>query len=157
MKTKTIITEISAGDLTDLFSAALCGSNYLSAGYDEQDTDDNDECFEDALARILLAGGAVQFADGYAEGCRYGSLESTLNEDGIAMYTIRLDDVMRGLERASDGTFNARPDVSASFADGNKRFARRSFNAFASDDSDWDATTADCLMQIILFDEIIYG
>jgi hypothetical protein len=47
--------------------------------------------------------------------------------------------------------------VNDTFADGNKEFARRSFNAFAFDDTEWDLTTADCLMQIILFNEIVYG
>jgi hypothetical protein len=64
---------------------------------------------------------------------------------------------MQGLERAANGTFNLRPDVGADFADRNAEFARRSFNAFAFDEQEWDLETADCLMQIILFNEIVYG
>jgi hypothetical protein len=64
---------------------------------------------------------------------------------------------MQCLKRAANGTFNLCPDVNDTFADGNKEFARRSFNAFDFDEREWDLTTADCLMQIILFDEIVYG
>ena len=57
---------------------------------------------------------------------------------------------MRGLERASDGTFKASTEMW-------RQDGRDAFRAFAYDTNDWDALTADCLMQIILFDEIVYG
>ena len=157
MKTETKITELNVEDLVDLFSTALYGSNYLTADYDDGiDTDDAD-CYEDVLAKILLNGGAIKVTDTYADGVHYGNLRYEFNEDYDATYHVRYIDIWRGLERAANGTFNLREDVGADFADRNEAFAKRSFNAFAYDEREWDAVTADCLMQIILFDEIIYG
>ena len=156
MKTQTKITELTKEDLSDLFSTAFYGSNYLSADYD--DTDDCDEdCYEDTMAMILLKGGTIKVTDGYADGCHYGKLPYQFNEDYDATYTLRLEDIIKGLERAANGTFNTRKDVSGDYADRNVAFAKRSFEAMAWNINDWDAITADCLMQIILFDEIIYG
>ena len=156
MKTRTKITELTKEDLSDLFSSAFYGSNYLSADYDDADDCDED-CYEDTMAMILLKGGTIRVTDGYADGCHYGELPYQFNEDYDATYTLRFIDILNGLERAANGTFNTRKDVSNDFADRNKEFGRSSFEAFAWNEREWDAITADCLMQIILFDEIIYG
>ena len=158
MKTQTKITELTKEDLSDLFSTALYGSNYLSADYD--DTDDCDEdCYEDTMAMILLNGGTIRVTDGYADGCHYGELPYQFNEDYDATYTLRLEDIIKGLERAANGTFNAgeNDEVIPDWKDRNIAFAKRSFEAMAWNEREWDALTADCLMQIILFNEIIYG
>ena len=157
MKTQTKITELTKEDLVDLFSTAFYGSNYLSVEYDESIEYDEDDCHEDIIANILLNGGAVKVTDSYADGCHYGNLQYQFNEDYDATYTLRLEDIIKGLERAANGTFNLRQDVGADYADRNREFAKRSFEAFAWNEKDWDAVTADCLMQIILFDEIVYG
>jgi hypothetical protein len=157
MKTQVTIKELTKEDLVDLFSTALYCSNYLSADYDEEmEQDDEDSC-EDVMAKILLNGGAIRITDEYADGCHYGELPYQFNEDYDATYTLRLEDVIKGLERAANGTFNLRQDVGADYADRNREFAKRSFEAMAWNEREWDLTTADCLMQIILFDEIIYG
>lgn len=160
MKTQTTITEITSEDLVNLLSGALYGSNYLSADYDDE-TEIGD-CYEEIMARILLNGGQINITDHYAEdGEVYGNLSCKVDEDEdgnlTTTYFVTLEDIKEGLQRAADGTFNTRSDVSADFSDGNTGFARRSFNAFAFDERDWDAITADCLMQIILFDEVVYG
>lgn len=157
MKTQLTITELTKEDLVNLFSTAFYGSNYLSADYEEAIEYDEEDCHEEILANILLNGGAVKVTDYYADGCHYGNLRYQYNEDYDATYYVRFIDIMQGLERAANGTFNLRPDVGTDFADRNAEFARRSFNAFAFDEQEWDLETADCLMQIILFDEIIYG
>lgn len=157
MKTQLTITELTKEDLVDLFSTAFYGSNYLSADYEESIEYNEEDCHEDIIANILLNGGAVKVTDSYADGCHYGNLRHQFNEDYDATYCVRYIDIMQGLEKAANGTFNLRPDVGADYADRNKEFARRSFNAFAFDEREWDLTAADCLMQIILFDEIIYG
>ena len=157
MKTQTKITELTKEDLVDLFSTAFYGSNYLSVEYDESIEYDEDDCHEDIIANILLNGGAVKVTDSYADGCHYGELPYQFNEDYDATYTLRLEDVVKGLERAANGTFNLRQDVGADYADRNMEFAKRSFEAMVWNEREWDLTTADCLMQIILFDEIIYG
>jgi hypothetical protein len=157
MKTQVTISEITQDDLVNLFSTAFYGSNYLAADYKDAIEYDEDDCHEEILAKILLNGGEILVTDYDADGCHYGNLRWEYNEDYDVTYHVRYEDIVRGLEKAGSGTFNARPDVSEDFADRNIKFAKSSFNAFAYDDTEWDLTTADCLMQIILFDEIIYG
>lgn len=157
MKTKTIIEDLTQEDLVNLISSAFYDSKYLSIEYDEPADSNDDDCYEDEIAKVLLNGGAVKVTDGYSEGCHYGNLRYEFNEDDEAVYYVRYIDIWKGLEKAANGTFNLREDVSADFADRNEAFAKRSFNAFAYDERKWDAITADCLMQIILFDEIVYG
>ena len=157
MKTQLTITELTKEDLVNLFSTAFYGSSYLSADYEEAIEYDEEDCHEEIIANILLNGGAVKVTDYYADGCHYGNLRYQYNEDYDVTYYVRFIDIMQGLERAANGTFNLRPDVGADFADRNAEFARRSFNAFAFDEQEWDIETADCLMQIILFNEIVYG
>lgn len=164
MKTQTTITELTKEDLVNLLSTALYGSNYLSAEYEESIEYDEDESHEEIMAGILLGFGKILITDHYAEdGEVYGDLPCEVKKDEdnegcwTTTYFVTLDDIMIGLTRAANGTFNTRPDVSDEYADRNIEFAKRSFNAFAFDEREWDYNTADCLMQIILFDEIIYG
>lgn len=165
MKTQTTITDLTTEDLVNLFSTAFYGSSYLSADYDEDKYDDVGDCYEEVMARILLDGGAIKVTDSYADGCHYGKLRWEFNEDYDAIYHVRFIDILQGLERAANGTFNTGINencfgtltMSKDYQDRNIEFAKRSFNAFAFDERDWDMVTADCLMQIILFDEIIYG
>lgn len=74
MKTEVKITDLTKSDLSDLFSTAFYGSSYLSADYEESITFDDDDCYEDKLADILLNGGTIQVTDTYADGCHYGDL-----------------------------------------------------------------------------------
>lgn len=165
MKTEVKITEITQEDLVNLLSSALYGSSYLSADYEESVEHDEDDCYEDIMAKILLHGGKIMVTDGYAEdGEVYGSLPCRVdkNEDegGLTTtYFVTLQDIMDGLTRAANGTFNAgeNDEYTPDWRDRNIEFARRSFNAFLFDEASWDALTADCLMQIILFDQIVYG
>ena len=163
MKTKTTITEITHEDLVNLFSTALYGSTYLSADYtieDKKSVDvSEDDCYEDIIAKILLSGKSVKVTDDYAEGCCYGSLpyrfQDKDDDDSSVIYCVTLDDIKRGLEKAADGTFNAGDNE---WAEQTKRSARVSFDSFMDEDAcDFDLVRADILMQIILFDEIIYG
>lgn len=158
MKTKTTITELSHNDLVNLFSTALYGSSYLSADYTIEDRKSVDVS-EDIIAKILLSGKSVEVTDDYAEGCSYGSLpyrfQDKDDDDSSVIYRVTLDDIKRGLERASDGTFNAGNDE---WTEQTQRSARVSFDSFMDEDRcDFDLVRADILMQIILFDEIIYG
>ena len=155
MKTKTTITELTHDDLVDLFSTALTGSSYLGADYEESIEYNEDACFEDILANILLHEGSIKVTDYYAEGEVYGSLPHEIDEDENVTYFVTYDDIKRGLERAADGTFNAGNDK---WTEQTKRSARVSFDSFMDEDTcDFDLVRADILMQIILFDEIIYG
>lgn len=155
MKTQTVISEITHDDLVNLFSTSLYGSNYLGAGYNYVPDLDAYDVFEDSLAATLLKGRHIRVTDYYAEGSSYGKLPREIDdEDGCVTYTVTLEDIKNALSRAADGTFNTR---SEKFADGERRFARKAFDSFLAEADDFDLTYADCLMQIILFDEIIYG
>lgn len=150
-----MITELSHNDLVNLFSTALYGSTYLDADYEEAVEHNEKDCFEDILANILLHDGSIKVTDYYAEGCVYGSLPHEIDERENVTYFVTYNDIKRGLERASDGTFNAGDDKWAERA---KRSAKVSFDSFMDEDAcDFDLVRADILMQIILFDEIIYG
>lgn len=156
MKTKTTITELTHDDLVELFSTALTGSSYLGADYEESIEHDEKDCFEDILANILLHGGCIKVNDYYSEGDVYGELPHELDEENeCTTYFVTYDDIKRGLEKAADGTFNAGNDK---WTEQTKRSARVSFDSFMDEDRcDFDLVSADRLMQIILFDEIIYG
>lgn len=156
MKTKTTITELTHDDLVELFSTALSGSPYLGADYEESIEHNEKDCFEDILANILLHGGCIKVNDYYSEGDVYGELPHELDEENeCTTYFVTYDDIKRGLERAADGTFNAGNDK---WTENTKRSARVSFDSFMNEEAcDFDLVRADILMQIILFDEIIYG
>ena len=156
MKTKTTITELTHDDLVELFSTALSGSSYLGADYEESIEYNEDACLEDILANILLHGGCIKVNDYYSEGDVYGELPHELDEENeCTTYFVTYDDIKRGLERAADGTFNAGNDK---WTKQTKRSAKVSFDSFMDEDRcDFDLVRADILMQIILFDEIIYG
>lgn len=156
MKTKTTITELTHDDLVDLFSTALYGSSYLTADYVEAINPCEEDCFEDTLAKNLLRGQTITIIDWYADGVTYGKLfHYKAGKDGEVAYEVGIEDIKRGLERASDGTFNAGNNE---WTEQTKRSARVSFDSFMDEEScDFDLVRADILMQIILFDEIIYG
>lgn len=163
MKAKTTITELSHDDLVNLFSTALYGSSYLSADYTIEDRKSidvsDDDCYEDIISKLLLSGKSIEVTDDYAEGCSYGSLpyrfQDKDDDDSSVIYSVNLESIKRGLERAANGTFNAGDDE---WTEQTKRSARESFDSFMDEDRcDFDLIRADMLMQIILFDEIIYG
>lgn len=157
MKTKTTITEITHDDLVNLFSTALYGSSYLGADYEESIEHDEEDCLEDIIANILLHGGSIKVIDYYADGCVHGSLphEYVDNDDeGEVVYVLTLDDIKRGLQHALDGTFK----LNRGYEIHERRMARKAFESFVDEESyDFDLSYADTLLQIILFDEIIYG
>lgn len=158
MKTKTTITELGHDDLVNLFSTALYGSSYLDADYEENACLEGLTCFEDKLARTLLCGGIVSITDYYSEGSAYGNLSYAEDEDENVTYFVSYEDIKRGLERAANGTFTITTNLGEDYVKGEKESAKRSFNSFADDGAvDFDLIRADILMQIILFDEIIYG
>lgn len=149
---KTIkIEDITHDDLVNLFSTALYGSTYLSVDYPDGDYDE-DDCYEDKIAKALLDGFSVNVIDTYAEGCVYGNLLHKIDEETEDVsYMVTLVDIKLGLEKAGSGTFKIN-------FDGEEEFAREAFESYVNEESlDFDLTYADCLMQIIVFGELIYG
>lgn len=164
MITRTAIEDITHDDLVNLFSTALYGSNYLGVSYGEKTPDcTEDDCLEDIIAKILLGGGTIKLIDLLADGNVMGELphdEPCKDEDemyGSVAYYVTLEDIRKGLEKSANGTFNTRPEVSEDFAKRNEMFAREAFSAYINESRFWDYTAADALMQVILYNEIVYG
>lgn len=141
MRTTDWINNIDHEALVDLFSTALSGSTYLACDYEPHPDLEDCECIEDKLAKSLLNGREIFLIDAEAEGESYGNLPCETSDDEymVARYTVTLEDIKEGLYRAS----RKEPKAFASFMD--------------RDNSDWDYCSADTLMQVILFGELIYG
>ena len=158
MKTQIKITDINHEDLVDLFSTALYDSLNFVAHYGNKDfakgLKEEDDCFEDVLAKIAMnakvANDKIKMYDMNAEdGEVYGSCACGTEEDKDydvvnTYYYIGIKEITKGLEAS---------------ANSNESYIRDAFNAFVNreEDSDWDAITADILMQMIVFGEVIYG
>ena len=84
------------------------------------------------------------------------SLNELDEENECTTYFVTYDDIKRGLEKAANGTFTIATRLGEDYVKGEKESARVSFNSFANEELDFDLIRADILMQIILFDEIIY-
>jgi hypothetical protein len=159
LKNNVEIIDITHEDLVNLFSTALYGSSYLSAEYDKdfynsipKDKKEGD-CFEDHIADVLLNGGEIYIYDAYSEGEVYSKNGELIKEEyggeEYAQYTLTLTDIIEGLQHAANGTYKTNNDT---------KFIRQCFNEFAEDDCyDLDLTDADALMQVITFNELIYG
>lgn len=159
LKNNVEIIDITHEDLVNLFSTSLYGSSYLSAEYDKdfynsipKDKKEGD-CFEDHIADVLLNGGEIYIYDAYSEGEVYSKNGELIKEEyggeEYAQYTLTLTDIIEGLQRAANGTYKTKNDT---------KFIRQCFNEFAEDDCYYlDLTDADALMQVITFNELIYG
>lgn len=144
--------------LVNLFSA-INGSDMLHPGYDydfwEEIPEDrkHGDCFEHHIADTLLNGGNIYVDDFYAEGELHGEKGEIITDDkdGDAKYTINLSDVIKGLQNAANGTF--KHENAWERAD-----ARESFLNFIDegDYGNFDLNDGENLIQIILFNEIIY-
>ena len=146
MKVEVTIKEITKDDLVNLFSIGLTGSNFLGCDYDKKTyqslTDSReDDCIEEKLAKLLLAGHSIELLDMEAED-NYGSLESHYcAEDGYMAYKVTLEDIKKGLQAAA-----VNEDTADYFIDFIKE-----------DASNLDLIGGEALLQIIMFNELIYG
>jgi hypothetical protein len=148
MKTKTIITGITKDDLVNLFSTAMYGSSYFDVVKKKKDyygteLEDENDCREDTWAKVLLSGKPVYVLDYYSEEEAYGKLPHEWDKKHGAMkYTVTLDDIKKGLQKALDnGDWDA----------------KCAFDLIDDDSCDLDLTEAENLLQIITFGEAIYG
>lgn len=158
METRTTIMRISHEDIVNFLSTATYGSWTFSFKYDKKAYNNKcnfteSDCAEDVAAKILLAGGSIIIYDHYAESEDefYGALEHNwCGEDGMA-YTLDLDALCKGLEKAADGAFNVHYDSE-------RGYALRCFKDFADEESyNLDLPEAEALMNIVLFNELVYG
>ena len=159
LKNNVEIIDITHEDLVNLFSTAIYGSSYLSAEYDKDFYNSipkekkEGDCYEDHIADVLLNGGEIYIYDAYSEGEVYSDngelIKEAYSDEDYAQYTLTLTDIIEGLQRAANGTYKTNNDT---------KFIRQCFNEFADEDCcDLDLTDADALMQVITFNELIYG
>ena len=157
MKTKTTITELTNDDLVNLLSTATCGSNWLSVkrpkgSYKGTKLEDENDCLEDTWAKVLLAGKSVYVYDFYAEDEdeHYGELPCTY-KDNAMRYEVTLADIMVGLQKCLDGTFKVNDDHEVFYM-------KTCVANFADVDGVmFDLNDAENIMQVIVFNELIYG
>jgi len=151
MKTKTIITEITHDDLVNLFSTACYGSQWLACDYDsttyrELQNSSADDCLEDKLAKLLLAGKTVKFCDYYAESCYdyYGKLPHKWDDVELCMvYNVTIDDIKTVLQWALNN---------------GDCYEKKYANDFIDNEGyDLDQPEAEYLCQLIMFGKQIYG
>ena len=151
MRTTTTIEGVSLENLVDLFTTATYGSSWLDifapvrTGLHIEETD----CREDVWAKALLAGHPIECTDYYAEGDVYGYLPHTIGDNDEVTYKVAMQDVLDGLQKCADGTFK-----------GNKSdhdWLRDCFNHFRAGEGDMDLPEAEAIMQVIMFNELIYG
>ena len=100
MKTKITVTALSHDDLVDILSTGLYGSSWFEADYDhnihESLEKKQGDCFEDALADMLLAGHKITFTDYYAEGESYSDKCVGFDkENDAAIYEVDLKDILK--------------------------------------------------------------
>lgn len=137
MKTKITVTELNHEDLVNLLATALYGSSWFGASYDKKIyntlTKTEGDCFEDALADMLLAGHKITITDYYAEGESYS--KKCVGFDGEdANYEVTLKDFLK-VASTKQG-FKLVEDVL---------------------DGDGDFYTADAFLQRVVFGKEIYG
>ena len=148
MKVEVTIKEITKDDLVNLFSTGLTGSSFLGCDYDKktyQSLPDasEDDCIEDKLAKLLLAGHSIELWDLEADSeDHYGNLDSRYREAYQCMaYKVTLEDIKKGLQAAATN------EDTADY-----------FMQLATDDAyDLDLTGGESLLQFIMFGEVIYG
>ena len=148
MKVEVTIKEITKDDLVNLFSTGLTGSSFLGCDYDKkayQSLPDasEDDCIEDKLAKLLLAGHSIELWDLEADSeDHYGNLDSRYREAYQCMaYKVTLEDIKKGLQNAATN------EDTADY-----------FMQLATDDAyDLDLTGGESLLQFIMFGEVIYG
>lgn len=137
MKTNIKVTELEHEELVDLLSTALYGSSWFGAGYDHKVYDTlvkkHGDCFEDALADMLLAGHKIRFTDYYAEGEKYSDKFVKFNGDE-AVYEVNLQDFLK---------------VAST-----KRGYQLVEQVLSGDGDYW---TADAFLQRVVFGEEVYG
>lgn len=148
MKVEVTIKEITKDDLVNLFSIGLTGSSFLGCDYDKKAYSSlpdasEDDCIEDKLAKLLLAGHSIELWDMEADSeDHYGTLPSRYREAYQCMaYKVTLEDIKKGLQAAATN------EDTADY-----------FMQLATDDAyDLDLTGGESLLQFIMFGELIYG
>lgn len=134
---KVKVTEFEHEELVNLLSTALYDSTWFGADYDEDKYEAIEEkhgdCFEDALADMLLAGHKIEIIDYEADGEKYSDKFVRFDGDDT-VYEVGLEDFLK----------------TASTVKGYKLIEE-----LLSEDGDY--YVADAFLQRVVFGEEIYG
>lgn len=148
MKVELTIKEITKDDLVNLFSIGLTGSSFLGCDYDDKlyqslPDSNEDDCVEDKLAKLLIAGHSIELLDMAARPeDHYGSLKSHYcKADRYMAYKVTLEDIKKGLQAAI-----LNEDTVDYF-----------FDLLNDDACNLDWIGGESLLQFIMFNEVIYG
>lgn len=153
MNTQTTITSITINDIADLLGKAFGGSEWLAFQPAPKATAglvfDDANSVAEQWAQILKEGRCLEALDLEANYTLYGQLDGKrLNEDGEGIYTFDLGDLVKGLVAAADGTFEPGGCPMEIM------LAQESFCHMKT--GDLDEGDAERLMQVVLFNEIVY-
>lgn len=164
---KVKVSRLTHEDLVRLLSTGVVdGDGAFSLEYDKDDYDglpddvkSPDDCLEDKAAKILLAGKSVEVVDWDADGEYYGGadLVARVEDDGEVRYAVNMQAIADGLENAANGDFISSGTMEKDILQ-ERRYVRKAFDSFAQgeDSDDFDADYAQTLVQVILFNEVIY-
>ena len=150
MKTETKVTDVTHDDLVNLFSGATYGSEWLSIGTPCGASDGlltEDDCREDAWAKVILAGKKLFFFDYYAEDEDdfNGNLPHRWSKngdgDGRMRYDFTLEDIEKGIAKCLD----------------KGGWETKCANDLIYEPENLDLYEAEAIMQVIVFGEIVYG
>lgn len=138
--------------LSDLIETASYGSPWFGYQFDKTQVPEIEGEFScDTAARILLAGGKVEFIDNWAEEPDEIYSETGYFESDAGIYPVTLEDIVKGLEKAESGEWN-------SYDEETRKIVKEDVAEVLKDpeDSCLDMDGADWIMQVILFNEIVY-
>lgn len=138
--------------LSVLIETATYGSGWLNYQFDKtqvQAIENEPGC--DTAARILLAGGKVEFIDMWAEEPDEIYSENGYFESDAGIYPVTLKDIVKGLEKAESGEWNAHDEEERNFVNEDVADLMK-----GADETCLDLDEADWILQVILFNEIVY-
>lgn len=144
MKTQTVVTDVTKGDLVNLLSTAHYGSYWLGLDYKAGNNTNQNGSFEDKLASILLEGKKIVFIDFNVDDEEdvYGNLPHHFNKsEGAMYYDVTLKDIETGIAKAFD----------------KGGFENQCANYLVYEPENLDLYEAEALMQMCVFGELIYG
>ena len=143
MELKIKVKELNHDGLVNFFSTALYGNACFVGNYSDEAREkvvEENDCFEDIMAKILLNGGVVEIIDMYSQEGDQPYSDKAHWDDQIEhfIYTISLDDVLAGINKAAEDKYD-----------------KKHVTNFVLED--YDMVDADALLQYVCFSEIVYG
>lgn len=159
MKTKIEVKEVEREDLVNLFSG-LSSDDYFRVNLDDfffkarqkNVTFPKDcKCIEDKVAYYLELGGKILITDYCSEEDDEPYTDKGMKVNGIINYAVDLEDIRNGIQDALNGEFKHNDD------ENNVDWARESAYNLAYAPENFDADNVTALIQVILFNEIIYA